>query len=300
MLKHIDAFAHYLAGTVAAATNTVKSYRADLISFRAFMLEHGFASDRASAEVAVEGIETDHIRAYLANLIRQGARRATVQRRLAALKAFFRYQQTLNGLADPARRLRAGKREDRLPTVMQEADVNKLLADAENGTSKAALRDHALFETLYACGLRVSELTGLNWRDIDEDAGVVLVRRGKGGKDRLVPIGEPALAALERWRKVQQPASHDDPVFTNLRDQRLTTRSVQRMMSQRLKRAELNTSATPHGLRHSFATHMLDHGADLRTIQDLLGHASLATTQRYTQVSIARLKEVHRRAHPRA
>jgi integrase/recombinase XerC len=300
MLRHIDAFANYLAGAAGAAANTVKSYRADLAGFRGFMSQRKLAPGADAGELSVEAIETDHIRAYLAHLVRHGASRATVQRRLAALKAFFRYHETFAGIRDPARGLRAGRREARLPTVMREQEVGKLIEGADSTGAKAALRDRALFETLYACGLRVSELTGLDWRDVDEDAGMVMVRSGKGRKDRLVPIGEPALAALGRWRQAQQPVSYDHPVFTNLRGRRLSARSVQRMMARRLRRAGLESTATPHGLRHSFATHLLDRGADLRTIQDMLGHASLATTQRYTQVSIGRLKEVHRRAHPRA
>jgi integrase/recombinase XerC len=300
MLAHIDAFANYLAGTVGAAPNTVKSYRADLMSFCDFVLQRERAPVDSMGNVSIEAINTDHIRQYLAHLVRIGARRATVQRRLAALKAFFRYQERFAGLPNPARRLRAGRREDRLPAVMPAPEVEKLVEGMDGLAGKAALRDCAIFETLYACGLRVSELTALDWRDIDEDAGMVMVRGGKGGKDRLVPIGEPALAALRRWREAQQPVAYSHPVFTNLRDRRLSPRSVQRIMSQRLQRVGIESAATPHTLRHSFATHLLDHGADLRAIQDLLGHASLATTQRYTQVSIGRLKEVHRRAHPRA
>jgi integrase/recombinase XerC len=147
----------------------------------------------------------------------------------------------------------------------------------------------------------VSELTNLDWRDIDEELGLVMVRSGKGNKDRLVPIGQPALDALRQWRSAMPgTASEDRPVITNLRGSRLSSRAVQRIVARRLIMAGINTPITPHGLRHSFATHMLNAGADLRSIQEMLGHSSLATTQRYTHVSVRHLKEVYRRAHPRA
>jgi integrase/recombinase XerC len=173
-------------------------------------------------------------------------------------------------------------------------------ANAEEATP-AALRDRAILETLYSTGLRVSELVGLNWRDLDEEVGMVLVRSGKGNKDRMVPIGEPALDALRAWRRAMPVAWElNGPVITNLRGGRLTARAVELMLSRRIMEAGLTSSITPHGLRHCFATHLLNAGADLRSIQEMLGHASLATTQRYTHVSINRLKEVYRRAHPRA
>jgi integrase/recombinase XerC len=144
-------------------------------------------------------------------------------------------------------------------------------------------------------------LVALKWRDIDGDIGVVTVRAGKGNKDRVVPIGEPALDALAEWKRAMPVAWEDDgPVFTNLRGRRLSARSVEKIVAGRLRRAGVAGALTPHGLRHCFATHMLNHGADLRSIQEMLGHASLATTQRYTHVSVSHLKEVYERAHPRA
>ena len=167
-------------------------------------------------------------------------------------------------------------------------------------TTPAALRDRAIFETLYSSGLRVGELVGLNWRDIDEELGMVMIRAGKGNKDRLVPLGEPALDALKKWKTAMPIAwEHDGPVITNLRGGRLTTRSVEMILQRRIEAAGISAGVTPHGLRHSFATHMLGNGADLRSIQEMLGHASLATTQRYTHVSVNHLKEVYRRAFPR-
>jgi integrase/recombinase XerC len=179
--------------------------------------------------------------------------------------------------------------------------VRSLIEIPDEDTRPAAARDRAIVEVLYSSGLRVSELVGLDWRDIDDDVGMVLVRSGKGNKDRLVPIGEPALDALKTWRRLMPKAwEMNGPVFTNLRAGRLTTRAVENVLARRVVEAGLDSPLTPHGVRHCFATHLLNAGADLRSIQEMLGHASLATTQRYTHVSVKHLKEVYRRAHPRA
>jgi integrase/recombinase XerC len=300
MLDAIEDFAAALEKASRAAENTVSNYRRDLFAFRNFLLERAVLIGRAVEEIDVAGITADHIRAYLADLMKT-ARRATVQRRLSAIKAFFRYRETTRGEASPARTIRSPKNERRLPAVLQQSEVNQLIeADPEN-LSPAALRDRAIFETLYSSGLRVSELVGLDWRDINEEVGMVTVRAGKGNKDRLVPLGEPALDALLKWRRAMPIAwEPDGPVIVNLRGTRLSTRSVEKILQQRIIDSGLTSGSTPHGLRHSFATHMLSNGADLRSIQEMLGHASLATTQRYTHVSVNHLKEVYKRAHPRA
>ena len=300
MQAEIESFAAALGKAARAAVNTVSSYRRDLCDFRRFLLERGVALDSGGAEVDPDAITTDHIRGYLSEAMKTLGR-ATVQRRLFAIKAFFRWRETMAGAASPARSLRSPRTQRRLPAILPEDDVRRLIeADAEE-SSPAALRDRAILETLYSSGLRVSELVGLNWRDIDDDVGMVLVRSGKGNKDRMVPIGEPALDALKAWRRAMPVAWElDGPVITNLRGGRLTTRAVENILAQRIVAAGLGASITPHGLRHCFATHMLNSGADLRSIQEMLGHASLATTQRYTHVSVNRLREVYRRAHPRA
>jgi len=300
MQAEIESFAAALGKASRAADNTVSNYRRDLCDFRRFLLERGAALDSGGAEADPDAITTDHIRGYLSEAMRT-LTRATVQRRLFAIKAFFRWRETMAGAASPARALRSPRTQRRLPGILSEDDVRRLIeADAEE-PSPAALRDRAILETLYSSGLRVSELVGLNWRDIDDDVGMVLVRSGKGNKDRMVPIGEPALDALKAWRRAMPVAWElDGPVITNLRGGRLTTRAVENILAQRIVAAGLGASITPHGLRHCFATHMLNSGADLRSIQEMLGHASLATTQRYTHVSVNRLREVYRRAHPRA
>ncbi|MFZ1123502.1 MAG: tyrosine recombinase XerC [Candidatus Binataceae bacterium] len=306
MQAEIESFAAALGKASRAADNTVSNYRRDLCDFRRFLLEPGAALASAGEEVDPDEITTDHIRGYLSEAMKTLSR-ATVQRRLFAIKAFFRWRETMAtpasrvSAASPARALRSPRTQRRLPAILPEADVRRLIeADSEDGRP-AALRDRAILETLYSSGLRVSELVGLNWRDVDDEVGMVLVRSGKGNKDRMVPIGEPALDALKAWRRAMPKAWElDGPVITNLRGGRLTTRAVENILAQRIVAAGLGSSITPHGLRHCFATHMLNAGADLRSIQEMLGHASLATTQRYTHVSVKHLKEVYRRAHPRA
>jgi integrase/recombinase XerC len=300
MQAEIEAFAAALGKASRAADHTVSNYRRDLCDFRRFLLERSAALDLSGAEVEAAAITTDHVRSYLAEAMKTLSR-ATVQRRLFAIKAFFRWRETMAGTASPARALRSPRTQRRLPAILPEDDVRRLIETDGADAGPAALRDRAILETLYSSGLRVSELTGLNWRDIDDEVGMVLVRSGKGNKDRMVPIGEPALDALKAWRRAMPKAWElDGPVITNLRGGRLTPRAVEAILARRIVAAGLGSSITPHGLRHCFATHMLNSGADLRSIQEMLGHASLATTQRYTHVSVNHLKEVYRRAHPRA
>jgi integrase/recombinase XerC len=301
MLAEIKAFTDSLAKVSRAAVNTIENYRRDLLGFREFLI-HKQSSAGGENCVNPGEISTDQIRDYLAQLTKSKSR-ATVQRRLSAIKAFFRHRESVLGAANPAAMLRAPRNQRHLPAILQEDDAANLLESAATNADSqpAAFRDRAILETLYSAGLRVSELTSLNWRDIDQDVGLVRVRSGKGNKDRIVPIGEPALEALAQWRhKMPVAWELDGPVFTNLRGRRITTRSVEKIVSRCLDRSQLVARVAPHGLRHSFATHLLNNGADLRSIQEMLGHASLATTQRYTHVSIKHLKEVHLKAHPRA
>lgn len=300
MVDEIEAFASAMRGAARAARNTVVSYRRDLKDFQGYLMSGRTALDDSDDGIDAAKITADHIRNYLATLMKAKAARATVQRRLFAIKAFFRWRENTTGHPNPARAMRSPKLDKRLPQVMNEDAVGTLI-EAEERNTPAGLRDRAILEVLYSTGLRVSELTGLVWHDLDTELGMVMVRAGKGNKDRLIPIGEPALDALIAWRAAMPIAwSLDGPVITNLRGQRLTTRSVQKIVARRLLNAGLDNPLTPHGLRHSFATHLLNAGADLRSIQEMLGHSSLATTQRYTHVSVRHLKEVYRRAHPRA
>jgi integrase/recombinase XerC len=301
MIVEIEQFACALENAAGASRNTAASYKRDLKHFREYLLEGTTAVDEHTGVIEPDRIGAEHVRNYLAELLRRGSSRATVQRRLFAIKAYFRWRELNAGKPNPVYAMRSPKAEKRLPAVLNERDTVALVEADVSMNSPARLRDRAILEVLYSAGLRVSELTGLDWRDIDEELGLVMIRSGKGNKDRLIPIGEPALDALRAWREAAPGApSANRPVITNLRGSRLTPRAVQHIVARRLFSAGINTPITPHGLRHSFATHMLNAGADLRSIQEMLGHSSLATTQRYTHVSVRHLKEVYRRAHPRA
>ena len=194
MEAEVEAFAAALKKASRAAENTVTNYRRDLLAFRSFLLERAAVLGKRVDEIDVASITADHVRSYLAELMKNKAARATVQRRLSAIKAFFRYRETTIGAASPARTIRSPKNERRLPSILQEDEVRRLLefSSTPDDSTPASLRDRAIFETLYSSGLRVGELVGLNWRDIDEELGMVMVRAGKGNKDRIVPLGEPA------------------------------------------------------------------------------------------------------------
>jgi integrase/recombinase XerC len=300
LIAEIETFLGALGGASRASRNTVSAYRRDLLDFHAYLQRGRTAIGQTGENVDCDAITTDHVRNYLATMMRV-ASRATVQRRLYAIKALFRWREVASGKSSPVRTMRGPKLEKRLPQVASEKVVDALVVADGAVDSPAAVRDRAILEVLYSCGLRVSELTGLCWKDIDEELGMVMVRAGKGNKDRLVPIGEPALDALRAWRATGvSDAAPESPVITNLRGGRLTPRSVQNLLARRINESGLDIDLTPHGLRHSFATHLLNAGADLRSIQEMLGHSSLQTTQRYTHVSARHLKEVYRRAHPRA
>ncbi len=301
MIVEIEKFASALGHAVGASRNTVASYKRDLKNFCEYLLDGTTAVSAQTGAIEPDRISADHVRNYLAALLRGGSSRATVQRRLFAIKAFFRWREVTAGKPNPVHAMRSPKAEKRLPQVLNERDTAALVEADDSRNSSARLRDRAILEVLYSAGLRVSELTGLDWRDIDEELGLVMIRSGKGNKDRLVPIGEPALDALRAWQAAMPVTpSAEGPVITNLRGSRLTPRAVQNIVARRLVRAGINLPISPHGLRHSFATHLLNAGADLRSIQQMLGHSSLTTTQRYTHVSVRHLKEVYRRAHPRA
>jgi integrase/recombinase XerC len=260
-----------------------------------------------------DGIDSLHIRSYLKSLSDQGLKKPSLARKLACLKSFFRFLvEDGRILRNPASIVRSPRQGTRLPTVLTKDEANTLL-DTPVPREWLELRNHAMLETLYASGARVSELVGLNWEDVDLESRLIRLR-GKGKKERMVPIGTVAAdAILEFQRHLPRkanvsktgtpdhfvPWSGSHPLFLNVRGGRLTTRSVERMMKQHTGH-RFNKTVTPHTLRHSFATHLLDEGADLRAIQELLGHASLATTQKYTHVATDQLMAVYDRAHPRS
>jgi integrase/recombinase XerC len=296
MQQAVADFLRYLSVERNASALTVKSYREDLTQAAEFFRSQGAAEP--------ERITTRLVRAYLAWLHEQGYAKTTTARRLAAIRSFFRYLHR-NGQVreNPAETLRGPRQERKLPNFLTEADLTALL-ETPSSQSPLGLRDRAILEALYSAGLRVSELVGLNLADVDLDAGVATIR-GKGKRERLALLGRPALKALKAWweereRLLATLQRQCDAVFLNLRGTRLTVRSVGRLVRKYLLQAGLNVRATPHTLRHSFATHLLDRGADIRSVQELLGHRNLSTTQVYTHLTTSRLHDSYRRAHPRA
>jgi integrase/recombinase XerC len=252
-----------------------------------------------------ETVTADAVRHWL-RALDGAAERSSIARKLAAVRSFFRFLHETKRLArDPAAGIATPKTLRKLPAHLTLDDVDRLLVTPPAATV-LGLRDRAMLELLYSSGLRVSELVGLDWEHVDEENGAVRVL-GKGRKERVVPVGRPALRALDAYRAacaaagpVAGPAAGHGAVFLNARGGRLTARSVARLMERWVLLSGTTTKASPHALRHTFATHLLGAGADLRAIQELLGHASLSTTQRYTHVDLRRLMEAYDRAHPRA
>ncbi|MCS6852962.1 MAG: tyrosine recombinase XerC [Gemmataceae bacterium] len=292
-------FLRHLALEKNASAHTVKSYREDLMQAVAFFRSRTGGSDLKPAQVT-----SRMLRAYLAWLHEQGYAKATIARRIAAVRSWCRFLCRQGVLeANPADGLRGPRQDKKLPLFLAVAELARLL-ETPPATTPLGLRDRAILETLYSAGLRVSELTGLDLDDIDLDSGMITVR-GKGKRERLAPIGRPALQAVRAWLEVRPtllvgrrhpPAA----LFLNKNGTRLTSRSVGRLLQKYLAQADVDSRASPHTLRHSFATHLLDRGADIRSVQELLGHRSLATTQIYTHVTTNRLRDSYHKAHPRA
>ena len=282
--------------------HTVRNYLSDLAQFQKFLIERELALTKYG--VVDAGKDDIHIvRAYLASLA-EDRKKSSIGRKLAVLKSFFRYLVTTKRLAkDPLLLINSPKQEKPLPKFLTVDDAFHLLeaGKLENGLD---LRDQAVLEVFYSTGIRVSELVGLDWADIDRQLGIIRVV-GKGSKERIVPIGLVALKALESYAETVRLSwkvvcRGETPVFLNHRGRRITTRSVARIVEKHLKLAGIEVKMGPHGLRHSFATHLLNGGADLRVIQELLGHVSLSTTQRYTHLDLDQLTAIYDKAHPRA
>ena len=291
-------FLRYLDVERNASELTIKSYREDL----ELLLD--YCSETFGRLPAPAEITTLDLRGYVSWLTECGYAKTTIARRLASMRSFFRFAQR-EGLVDrnPAKPLRNPRRSHKLPHFLTTDELSKLLSAPRQHTS-ASLRDSAILETMYSAGLRVSETVGLNEVDLDLTDGLVRVR-GKGRRERLAPLGSYAADAITRWldkRTLADDEVHgnDAPVFVNKFGRRITTRSVGRMLEKYLAETGLDARTSPHTLRHSFATHLLDRGADIRSVQELLGHKSLVTTQIYTHISTASLREAYERAHPRA
>jgi integrase/recombinase XerC len=296
----IGDFLNYLTYEKNVSINTVEAYRSDLESFVQFLCEDYLTIARD----LLDWTSIDHltIRAYLAHLSRRKMSRASTARHLSALRSLFKYLMR-EGVVDknPARVVATPKREKQLPSVMQPADVALLLEQPDTSKPLGA-RDLAWLELLYASGLRISELVGIDLDHIELHARLVKVL-GKGSKERIVPFGRKAEAAVRAYLPIRAELVKDGEeaaLFVNYRGERITTRSVRRLFDAYLRQASLRAGISPHTMRHSFATHLLNSGADLRAIQELLGHSSLSTTQKYTHLNDWQLIEVYRKAHPRA
>jgi len=302
-MNEIADFVTFLAKERNDSPHTVKAYERDLGAFAAF------CQDYYGGPWSWAGVDRLAVRGFLAAEQRRGLAKRSVARALSALRTFYRFLNATRGLeVNPARAARTPKLEKTLPTYLDRAEVEKLFADAEARAAAGGLRearDLAMLELFYSTGMRLSELAGLNDPDVDLVSDQVKLR-GKGKKERIVPVGSHATAALRKY--VQQRdgllaatvRAGSRPVFVNLRGKRITPRGVQLAMKRLFDGLARGTELHVHALRHSFATHLLDAGADLRSVQELLGHASLGTTQVYTHTSVERLKKVYHQAHPRA
>jgi integrase/recombinase XerC len=314
----VGSFLEYLGVERGASPHTLRSYTADLTEFTRFLAEERIDD--------LAGVDSRAIRAYLARLHQRRLSKATIARKLAAVRSCFRFLARRGALeVNPARQVRSPRLGRRLPSFLPKDEATQLL-DAPPEPGAAGSRDQALVELLYASGLRVAECCGLSVDDLDEARRTVRVL-GKGGKERIVPFNTSAATALRAYLKdreaiVQGQPGRDarnmksarlsslsrsssrsrprDPLFVNYRGARLTVRSVDRLVRRHVAASSTRIGISPHALRHSFATHLLQRGADLRSIQELLGHAQISTTQRYTHVNTAQLLEVYRKSHPRA
>lgn len=305
---HIKAFLAFLKFNRNVSAHTLRAYRTDLELWLEFL-----AGERAMkpSQVPIQAIDTEGVRGFLGALHARGNSRASAARRLAAVRTFARYlvrEEVLD--EDPTALIGAPKKERTLPSHLPAADMDRLLA-APDASTVAGRRDAAILELFYASGLRLSELVNLDLQDVNVGARIVRVV-GKGSKERLVPFNHATARALremmaDRSQLESSPrpaaARHRrprDPLFLNLRGARLTTRSVDRIVRRYVREAAIQRGISPHALRHTFATHLLQAGADLRAIQELLGHARLSTTQRYTHLDVQHLMDVYKKAHPRA
>ena len=291
MQRYIDKFINYLKIEKNASEHTITNYKIDLKVFGLFL-----------GEKDVSAVDHLTLRRFLAELRSKNYSKRTIARKLASLRSFFKFLFREGYIkTNPITAISTPKLDKKLPVFLDVAKAGKLVSCPSDETI-AGSRDKAMLETLYSAGIRVSELVGLDIDDVDFISGVIKVF-GKGSKERIVPIGEPALGAIRKYIDKRDKARwvrDKDAVFLNKSGRRLTDRSVRRVVDKYIRLCSIAGHISPHSLRHSFATHLLDRGADLRSVQELLGHMNLSTTQIYTHVTMERLKSVYDKAHPRA
>jgi len=307
---HLKEFSEYLRHNINASPHTARAYESDLDQFVGYLAA---ARKKSGALLSADDIDATAVSGFLADLHRRGNSRASAARKLASLRTFFRYLRREGRMEDdPAALVGTPKREKKLPAHLAEQEMTRLLETPDVSTPFGR-RDRAILELFYASGLRLSELVGLDLDDVNLSGRVVRVL-GKGGKERIVPFNKTAGQAIKTWlgdlasfawlradesrQSVGRRAARQ-PLFVNYRGGRLSTRSVDRLVRKYVSQCSTRFGISPHALRHSFATHLLQRGADLRAIQELLGHARLSTTQRYTHVNATQLIDAYKKAHPR-
>ncbi|MBU4484414.1 tyrosine recombinase XerC [bacterium] len=297
----LNQYSTHLRDEKLASVHTHKNYMADLKQFVAYLTKNHNKISQGDAE-ALEKIDHMIIRGYMGELFKRSSP-TSVARKLASLRSFFQYFVKKGSITNnPAKQIASPKIPKRIPKFLS-IDETKILLDTPDTTTTLGKRDKAIIEVLYASGLRVSELVALDTQHIDLDNGMIRVQ-GKGKKERIVPVGKKAVESLRVFLndrgKLLSQAQPTHAVFVNRSGGRLTPRSVERMLNKYIKQCGIQKKVTPHVLRHTFATHLLNSGADLRGIQELLGHASLSTTQKYTHISVDKLMEVYDKSHPKA
>jgi tyrosine recombinase XerC len=292
--KELDSFVAYLKHEKNASPHTITSYKRDLLQLSQYLEERG---------IYIQGADNVVLRGFLALLYERGEKKSTVGRKLAAVRSFFQYCVRKGWMEDnPAKVVSTPKQDKPVPSFLSEEEMEKFL-DLPRSDKPLDLRDIAMMELLYATGIRVSELVGINLEDVKMTERLIRIR-GKGKKERLVPFGSKAEESLRIYlgvrAKINKGKIEEKPLFLNYRGRKLSSRSVERTVDKYILRSALRRKISPHSLRHSFASHLLSRGADLRVIQELLGHESLATTQKYTHLDLKHLMEVYRKSHPRS
>lgn len=296
----IHQFIYHLSAEQNASPHTCRNYLGDLEQFEGFLKSSGISLS-PQGEMAVEKVDRMILRKYLSFLHRKN-RKSSIARKLSTLRSFFKYlvrEQIIS--SNPAKPVSSPKIDKLLPTALTVDEAFRLMESPlkVEKTREIERRDRALLELLYSSGIRVSELVGLDINRLDLDLGIVKVM-GKGRKERIVPVGAKAIEALTAYLDLRGNGHEESPLFVNLRGGRLTARSVARVVKKHARNSAIFRKISPHSLRHTFATHLLDAGADLREIQEMLGHVSLSTTQRYTHLTVGKLMEVYDKAHPRS
>jgi integrase/recombinase XerC len=303
MKEQLDAFLEHLALNENASSHTVRAYESDITQFLVFLAGH---VGKRTGELTSSDFVPDHVRAFLADLHKRGNSRSSAARKLAAIRTFGRHLRREGELeGDPSALVGTPRQEHHLPAHLGESEMSRLL-EMPDASQPLGRRDRAILELFYASGLRLSELVGLDVQDVNLSGRTVRVL-GKGRKERLVPFNRTTADAIRAWLKDwegmargESSRRRGEALFLNYEGKRLSARSVDRLVRKYVSQCSTRFGISPHALRHSFATHLLERGADLRTIQELLGHARLSTTQRYTHVNAAQLIDVYKKAHPKA